>query len=638
MAEQKIQHLIVLMLENRSFDHMLGYLEYPPEASFEGVLGLEDKMGNQLSDGRVVFPGPNAGYLIDPGPNHSHASVMTQLLGSSARTSPYALTNTGFASDYAIIRPEQPELALQCFTPERLPILSALAQKFAVCDHWFCSVPGATWPNRNFAHAATSDGEVNIRLRTYKNKTIFEQLSEANRDWVVYYGGFPPQSMAFTNLWATPGRNWLQRFKPIQNLYRAIQHDYLPDYAFVEPDMLGKVADSQHPGVGGEMDFRAAERLIWRLYTALRRNMKVFKKTLLLITYDEHGGFFDHVPPPQGPEWQVKEVYEDESTGYTFKFDLLGPRVPAVLISPWINPGTVDHTIYDHTSIPATVRKLFQIPGALTARDQRANTFEGVLNRKKPRKRPPRLKEPFVDETARSLAEGLELRESLAWIVREMIWSQILALPKVGPNSFAMGGSDLEFGGTGVSELETGITQEIVSDLGPQLSADAQQVLGETEMLPSFDPSQAAFSPFGGAFGGLAAIVQIIKHKVERLLGDTSLVDDATLVAGWFVHKYIEDHNVILHTADGFSLAQPDEPAIRTALEALFRQADADARAWLADHQDRWLTIYSDGRVIFYDQEPDGTFSAEDVDLESALMLVNLIKAGDISAVRDFFA
>lgn len=638
MTENKIHHLIVLMLENRSFDHMLGYLEYPPEASFEGLLGQENDLGNRLTGGGVVFPSPQAAYLIDPEPNHSHDSVMTQLLGSNERAFPYNLTNTGFASDYSSVHPDQPELVLQCFTPDRLPVLSTLAKKFAVCDHWFCSLPGATWPNRNFAHAATSDGEVNIQLRTYQNKTIFEQLSEANRDWAIYYGGFPPQSLAFTRLWTSPDRNWLQRFKPIDQLYRAIRYDRLPDYAFVEPDMLGKISDSQHPGTGGEMDFRAAERLIWRMYMTLRENMAVFKKTLFLITYDEHGGFFDHVPPPQGPEWRVNEVYKDESTGYTFKFDLLGPRVPAVLISPWINPGTVDHTIYDHASIPATVRKLFQIPGALTPRDEHTNTFEGILNRNKPRKRPPRLDEPFVDESVRSLAEGLELRESLAWIVREMIWPQILGLPRVQSSAFAVGGGDLEMGNVNTSELETRLTQQIVTEIGPQLSADAQQVLSETEAVPSFDPSHTAFSPSGISFSGLAAFVKIVMHKVGKLMENSSLIDDATLVASWFLRKYIQDHNVILHTSDGLSLAQPNDSTIHTAIEALFNQDDPEANLWLADHLDRWLTIYADGRVVFNDQEPVGDFSSENVDLGSALLLVNLMKVEDISALRSFFA
>lgn len=635
MNAQKIQHLIVLMLENRSFDHLLGYLEYPPEVSFEGVLGREEALGNRLSDGRVVFPGPNADYLIDPGPNHSHDSVMTQLLSSNDRCFPYQLTNNGFALDYEIINPKKPDLALQCFTPDRLPVLSQLAQQFAVCDHWFCSVPGATWPNRNFAHAATSDGEVDIHLRSYTNKTIFEQLTEANRDWAIYYSGFPPQSIAFTRLWSSPERNWLQRFKPIQNLYRAIQHDRLPDYAFVEPDMLGKISDSQHPGMGGEMDFRAGERLIWRMYSTLRENMEVFNKTLFLITYDEHGGFYDHVPPPQGPEWSVPQVYTDMSSGYTFKFDLLGLRVPAVLISPWITRGTIDHTIYDHTSIPATVRRLFQIPEALTPRDARANTFETVINRKKPRKRLPWLKEPFIDETARSLAEGLELRDSLAWIVREMIWEQVLEMPKSQPQGFAFGVSDLGNMEAHVPNLEDKISKEIMAEIGSQLTPDAQHSISEP--IPAHDPVEGDLPPLEGVFSIFAVTMNIVKQKVEKLLEQSSLVDDATLVIDWFLRKYVQDPNVILHTVDGLSFAQPDETTIQAAVDALFAHTDPVANVWLADHQDRWLTIYQDGRAILHDQEPKEVIHIEKSDPEMALALLKQMKAGDFSAVRSAF-
>jgi phospholipase C len=116
-------------------------------------------MGNLLANGKTCFPGPEAGYLIDPGPDHSHDAVMRQLLGTNKRAFPYQLNNHGFAIDYERLSPGHGPQALQCFIPNRLPILATLAKEFAVCDHWFCSVPGATWPNRNFVHAATSDGE-----------------------------------------------------------------------------------------------------------------------------------------------------------------------------------------------------------------------------------------------------------------------------------------------------------------------------------------------------------------------------------------------------------------------------------------------------------------------------------------------
>lgn len=187
MSEDRIQHLLVLMLENRSFDHMLGFLEYPPGIPFEGLSGREAEMGNPLPDGQVLLPTPDASYAMHPGPGHSHDDVLEQLLESADRSRPYRLANKGFAANYAgRYSPGHGALAMGCFTPDRLPVLATLARVFAVCDHWFCSVPGATWPNRNFCHAGTSGGQVNIVVQAYRDKTIFEQLSEANRDWSIY--------------------------------------------------------------------------------------------------------------------------------------------------------------------------------------------------------------------------------------------------------------------------------------------------------------------------------------------------------------------------------------------------------------------------------------------------------------------
>jgi hypothetical protein len=201
-----------------------------------------------------------------------------------------------------------------------------------------------------------------------------------------------------------------------------------------------------------------------------------------------------------------------------------------------------------------------------------------------------------------------------------------------------MGGGDIEFGVGDTSGLETEITQEIVAEVGPQLSPNAQLLLFETGAPPDLDPFGADFSLFGGAFSGLAAVVKIVKHKVEKLLENRALVDDASLVAEWFLRKYFQDRIVILRTAEGFSFAQPDESPIRSAVEALFAQTDPGANAWLADHQDRWLTIYSDGRATFQDQETEGVFSIDNVDKELALRLIDQMKAGDIFVVRSSFA
>jgi phospholipase C len=627
MSENRIQHLLVLMLENRSFDHMLGYLEYPPEVPFEGLRGREADMGNPLPDGRVLLPAPDASYAIHPGPGHSHDDVMQQLLASGDRSQPYRVTNKGFAANYETkYNPGRGGLALGCFTPDRLPVLATLAREFAVCDHWFCSVPGATWPNRNFCHTGTSGGQVNIAVRAYRDKTIFEQLSEANLDWSIYYGGFPPQSLAFARLWRPSELNWLQRYKPIGQLYRAIENDRLPHYAFIEPDMVGKLSDSQHPGMGGEMDFRAGERLIWRIYSALRANPDVARKTLLLITYDEHGGFFDHLAPPQGTEWSVEPAYEAPDGTYTFSFDLLGPRVPAVLISPWIEHGTVNQTVYEHASIPATVRRLLGVDAPpLTRRDAMTNTFDQVLNRATPRELPV-LPEPFVDGAARRLIQEPDLRPSLMAVLTSLVWTE-LRLP-AGPRADGLAAAEESLH---ISVPPQEVERDILTDIAPQLSPEAQRVLEQ----------HAAETAIQGAAEGLLpdmrTIANLLRLKAERLAENLALVDDLAHFVDLVLRRYYEGRSVILRTAAGASVGRPESSELRAALNELFAQPDPAAHIWLADHRDRWLTIYAGGRATLHDRDPDRLLTLDGVDGTSALQLLQWLEAGDLRSLRRAF-
>ena len=549
MGETKVEHLIVLMMENRSFDHLLGYLEYPTETGFEGIRGKEADFANPLADGSTAVPNNQAGYFINPGPEHGHENVMRQLMQDRPRSFPYPLTNKGFAADYHESFNAPGQAAMECFAPEQLPVLSTLAREFAVCDHWFCSVPGATWPNRNFAHAGTSDGEVNIQERPYFNPTVFQQLSDANRDWAIYYGGFPAQCIALVNTWNQEGENWSQRFKPMKNLYRAIQYDRLPRYAFVEPDMLGETTNSQHPSMGGEVNFKAGEQLICSLYRALRDNMPVFEKTLFLITYDEHGGFFDHVAPPQGAEWSVREAYHDPS-GYIFPFDLLGARVPAVLVSPWIGRGTVDHNIYDHTSIPATARKLAGVDALpLTPRDARANTFDRVLNLDQPRpvEDLPDIPIPFVDENLRQPLGQVELRESLLYILTRLIWTQIAAQPKQYMRRAA---SRSRVPRTDPDRLPELAHQVIMRDVLPNLSPRAQAVLAQfspIQGLESISDEITRWLPIHPDAIHLQLTLAGIQNIIQGLL-NFHLVDEAMRFAELVWRRIFEAQHILLHT------------------------------------------------------------------------------------------
>jgi phospholipase C len=432
----QIDHVVVLMLENRSFDHMLGFLDHP-DPTYQGLTRGGPYANPGWDGGTVVGATPVAKAALPFGPDHAHDAVMEQLAlrGRGARRE---ATNQGFVSSYerksrglsqpvfggvfgqvanwvrrlwppaAATAEGRGPLAMLCQPPEHVPVLSRLALEFAICDRWFCSVPGETWPNRNFLHAATSDGETQIEPRFYDDPTIFELLEEHGRSWHIYHDD-TPQVWAFPSLWDTPERhaNWY-RFVAFA---RHVAEGRLPAYSFIEPnhrpplhmvDDVPAASNSQHPennlctdadydGLpdGGDSDFARAEALIATVYEALRANPEVFERTVLLVTYDEHGGFYDHVPPPTDaaapadrPGWvtRLERALWHRNTS-AFDFTVLGPRVPAVLVSPFIRRGTVDHRTHDHACVPATLRELFA-PDArpLTPRDGWAATFRGVVN------------------------------------------------------------------------------------------------------------------------------------------------------------------------------------------------------------------------------------------------------------------
>ena len=352
---ERVRHVVVLMLENRSFDHMLG--STVPQ---EGVT--------------LDF---TATPYANVGPDHSHLGVMWQLTGkqASAYPEPYTITMNGFVDSYEDdSRQKNPPFPgngptiLKCQPRENVPVLSALARAFAVCTNWHCSVPGETWPNRNYAHAGTSDGEADIKKRAFTNDTIYERLEEANQTWRVYHDGIP-QVWVFTDLWVDIPRR--ANFRDIDDLEDDVKNNDLPAYTFIEPRHFGKSADSQHPdNPANERSFHAGEALIKRVYDAITSNPEVWKSTLLVITYDEHGGYYDHVVPPAAPRPDKKASVDG------FLFDLYGVRVPAVLVSPWIAAGTVDATLYDHTTIPHSVRSLFATGvKPLSDREAESETF-----------------------------------------------------------------------------------------------------------------------------------------------------------------------------------------------------------------------------------------------------------------------
>ncbi len=367
-----IKHIIVLMMENRSYDHMLGYLP-----GGEGLGGKEYNLVNPADPASEhVVVSDKSGYVMELNPLHDVVSVEKEEYGEVGHIVSPAPMN-GFVKtqiENAKGDIEEGKKIMQCFDPGRIPALTTLAKEFVLCDHWHASVPGPTWLNRFFVHAATSDGvSSDDPTHIYKMKTIFDLLYESGHTWNVYYGDIP-QCIILQH-----GGDALGHFKRFDQVHQDLKKGRLADYSFIEPrfiDFHGLKATDQHP----PHDVRLGEYLIAEVYDALRAS-PYWEKSLLVVLYDEHGGFYDHVPPPD----QVPNPDGKIATDPPFDFTRLGVRVPAILISPWVDRGKVDSTVYEHASIPATMEKLFGLPDSLTARDRAAATFEKNISRTTPR-------------------------------------------------------------------------------------------------------------------------------------------------------------------------------------------------------------------------------------------------------------
>jgi phospholipase C len=219
--------------------------------------------------------------------------------------------------------------------------LHALAAEFTICDRWFSSLPGPTWPNRYFALTGTSLGRVtmpsgffNPNLHCYNQTTLFDRLNERQIPWKVYFHD-TPQSLTLVHQWAH-----VSRYHEMDGFFedaRGAEKDF-PNFAFIEPRYSSSGQIDDHP----PHNILAAQELIGRVFNAIRENEALWETTLLIVTYDEHGGFYDHVNPPAAipPDHHSEE----------YTFDRLGVRVPAVLVSPWVG-RRLEQTQFDHTSL-----------------------------------------------------------------------------------------------------------------------------------------------------------------------------------------------------------------------------------------------------------------------------------------------
>ncbi len=440
-ARPGFDHLVVLMYENRSFDNLLGFLydeeSLPKGARFEGLAfgrhSNPDPAGGEIPvhayEGTTDFvmrqPSPDPGEvyphvntqlydIVDP-PSNEDARVREMQPPYNAPPPGAKPAMRGFVRDYmGVLRkdrgreptPEEYRVIMGGFTPEMLPVLSTLARQFAVYDAWHCAVPSQTFCNRSFFHASTSHGYVDNAgaegLRKWfdpKNAapTVFNRLEEAGRSWRVYYDD--RQLISLTGFIHAPVLEpyWHTRFRTMTQFYEDVANGDLPDYAFIEPRLLYDHNDMHPPGgplteedVDGELieggavsDVRAGELLLHRVYTAIRSSRSAkgsnALNTMLLVTFDEHGGTYDHVPPGAATPPDGSGPGENG-----FGFDRLGVRVPAIAISAYTERSTILHEEMDHAAVIATLSRKHGLE-PLTARDRDARTIENAVNRATPR-------------------------------------------------------------------------------------------------------------------------------------------------------------------------------------------------------------------------------------------------------------
>jgi phospholipase C len=429
-----LDHVVVVLFENRSLDNVLGRLYGPEDGkTFEGVVGkgLTNPIPEWAEHGadRKVVPYTVATDMDSPNPDSGEEwyHTNTQLFGTldehnrfkigEGVTAPWNApppgatpTMDGFVTDYISTftaemgrQPTYDEYAhiMTGFTPEQVPMLSGIAKEFGVFDHWFCEVPSQTFMNRSFWTAATSSGlVVNSPASKWFTKndaeTIFERLEAHGKTWKVYV--MEPMPLSFTGIihFSRLKDRLATHFVRFSEFEKDAAAGTLPDFSFIEPNFINGHGD-YHPAVGHAMgpqldlavdppsSILSGEAFLERVFNAYRSATSASGtnvwNTALLIGWDEPGGTYDHVPPGAVPS--PDPAAPAGELGFTF--DRSGYRVPAIMVSPWVEPGSVYNDEFRHTSLIATLRKAWDLGDPLTQRDAAARTFEHVFSRETPR-------------------------------------------------------------------------------------------------------------------------------------------------------------------------------------------------------------------------------------------------------------
>lgn len=361
-ALAQIEHIVVLMLENRSFDHMLGYLSL--EGGRSDIDGLKSGMSNTARG--VVYAIAHEPETHTPNPDWDpdHSGEATDLQIGGGKMDGFAESFARTLESRGVDNPD-PGMVMRYYNAADLPVYDHLAEHFCVCDRWHSSVPGATWPNRLYAIAGSADGIRDDRKPPIYGKHSFvRHLDHAGVDWRWYTYDFGTLRCADHDYMLGHHDRFAYFDKPKLPFETALEEDLLVDEdsaSFIEDAQRGKLApvswidpnfkdvnlahiqsNDDHP----PSDVQDGQELVLLVYNALASGPS-WDKTLLLIVYDEHGGFHDHVSPPEAPD-------DDPTT-----FGRYGVRVPAIAASPWVAPRSRCNTLFDHTSIIKTILTRF---------------------------------------------------------------------------------------------------------------------------------------------------------------------------------------------------------------------------------------------------------------------------------------
>ena len=433
-AARQFDHIIVVMEENRSFDHLLGWSK---QLKVNGLTGKESNpISTITANSPLVYVDQDSPYIAPADPDHTTYATTSKIYGmKQLLQANYTETMDGFVEwEYARGGRNDTKFhrVMSMFPPSRLPVINQLAEEFCVMDRFFASVPGCTWPNRQFAMAATAGGNTETFFWyngtpgvLFPQKTIFDQLEDEGFSWANYYSDSPWELMMESIAHHPDHLLSMDRF------YESAADGTLPNYAFINPRgginvTTGEGSNDMHP----DHDVALAEKFYREIYEAVRNSPK-WNRTLLILTFDEHGGFYDHVAPPTVgiPKPDDHASFPD----FYFNFDRLGLRIVTILISPWVEKGTVISapptaqkptatSEYDLTSIMATVRKLYNMSSpALTKRDAWAATFEHAFTQlSAPRTDCPTELVPAPPPTVTKETMSLEADQPLSHLQRDM--------------------------------------------------------------------------------------------------------------------------------------------------------------------------------------------------------------------------